>query len=209
MSFIPINQFITQFPATFNTLGKQPWDLINNLKSELERIIPELGDEYHIRDGIAIHRSAVIETGVTIKAPAIISENCFIGAHAYLREGVFLDHNVRIGPGCEIKSSILCSGTAAAHFNYIGNSIIGRNVNFEAGSIAANHYNEREFKLISVLYKDQIIETNSNKFGSLVGDDSKIGANAVLSPGTILDKGTVVKRLELIEQVSEKTLNRP
>jgi hypothetical protein len=38
------------------------------------------------------------------------------------------------------------------------------------------------------------------KFGALVGDHSKIGANAVLSPGSILKPESVVKRLELIEQ---------
>jgi hypothetical protein len=38
------------------------------------------------------------------------------------------------------------------------------------------------------------------KFGALVGDHSKIGANAVLSPGTILLPESVVRRLELVEQ---------
>ena len=89
-----------------------------------------------------------------------------------------------------------------AYNQRIGRSlIIGSNVNFEAGSVAANHYNERENKIISVLYEDEIIITGIKKFGSLVGDACKVGANAVLSPGTILKKGTVVKRLELIEQL--------
>lgn len=48
---------------------------------------------------------------------------------------------------------------------------------------------------------NEIIDTKSIKFGALVGDDSKIGANAVLSPGTILEKKSIVKRLELIEQI--------
>ncbi|MBO5563850.1 MAG: hypothetical protein J5939_09090 [Bacteroidales bacterium] len=39
-----------------------------------------------------------------------------------------------------------------------------------------------------------------HKFGSLVGDGCRIGANAVLSPGTILPPKTIVKRLQLIEQ---------
>lgn len=201
MQLIVINEFIPDFPTLFEHSGKQPWDLTNDLKTQLEKIISTLDGDYLIRDQVAIHKSAVIETGATIKAPAIISENCFVGAHAYFREGVYLDQNVRIGPGCEIKNSIICSGTAIAHFNYVGNSIVGRNVNFEAGSIAANHFNERSDKQISVLYKDQIMETNTEKFGSLIGDDSKIGANAVLSPGTILSKQSIVKRLELVEQI--------
>jgi len=197
-----IDNFIEGFSKTFNNLPQsEPWNITNDLKNIIEKMIVNLSDDYIIKDNIAIHKSATIENNVTIKSPAIIGENCYIGANAYFREGVYLDQSVKIGPGCEIKNSIICSNTAIAHFNYIGNSIIGRNINFEAGSIAANHYNERTNKKISVLYNSEIIETNSDKFGSLVGDNSRIGANAVLSPGTILLKNSIVKRLELIEQV--------
>jgi len=88
-------------------------------------------------------------------------------------------------------------------FNFIGDSIIGSDVNFEAGSITANHFNERNDKRIFIKHNSDLIETNSTKFGSLVGDGSKVGANAVLSPGTILPKNTLVKRLELVDQTSE------
>jgi UDP-N-acetylglucosamine diphosphorylase / glucose-1-phosphate thymidylyltransferase / UDP-N-acetylgalactosamine diphosphorylase / glucosamine-1-phosphate N-acetyltransferase / galactosamine-1-phosphate N-acetyltransferase len=202
---IIIADFITDFSKTFKPFkGLQPWEITNELKELLEEMILTLGNEYWIEDGVAIHKTATIEAGVTFKRPVIIGENCFVGAHAYFREGVYLDQQVKIGPGCELKTSIICSNTAIAHFNYIGNSIIGRNVNFEAGSIAANHYNERVNKQISVLYNGKISETNSEKFGSLVGDNSKIGANAVLSPGTILNKGSIVKRLELVEQIIDE-----
>lgn len=199
---IPIDHFIEDFSKTFKDLPQsEPWTITNDLKNIIEKMILNLDENYIIEDNIAIHKSATIENNVTIKSPAIISENCYIGANAYFREGVFLDHSVKIGPGCEIKNSIICSNTAIAHFNYIGNSIIGRNINFEAGSIAANHYNERAIKKISVLYNSEIIETNTDKFGSLIGDNARVGANAVLSPGTILAKNSIVKRLELIEQV--------
>ena len=173
-----IDHFIEDFSKTFSDLStSEPWKITNDLKTIIEKMILNLGDDYIIQDNIAIHKSATIENNVTIKKPAIIGENCYIGANAYFREGVYLDQSVKIGPGCEIKNSIICSGTAIAHFNYIGNSIIGRNINFEAGSIAANHYNERVNKKISVLYNNKIIETNSDKFGSLVGDNSRVGAN--------------------------------
>lgn len=48
------------------------------------------GDEYTIKDNVAIHKTAVIGHNVNIKAPAIISENCFVGSNSYLRGGVFL-----------------------------------------------------------------------------------------------------------------------
>jgi len=198
---IVTDDFIHDFSSLFPDQAElQPWEITNNLKIILEELILNLDGDFFIKDGIAIHKTAQVENGAVLKRPVVINENCVVGANAYFREGVFLDHSVKIGPGCEIKSSIICSGTAIAHFNYVGNSIIGRNVNFEAGSIAANHYNERVSKRISVLHQSEIIDTGVEKFGSLVGDDSKIGANAVLSPGTILEKNTIVKRLELVEQ---------
>lgn len=201
MHTMNLSDFISNISAHFKADKKAlPWELTANLKKIIEGILPNLGPDFKINDGIAIHKTTVIEKGVTIKGPFIAMENCHIGANAYFREGVFLDKSVKIGPGSEIKSSIICSGTAIAHLNYIGNSIVGHNVNFEAGSIAANHYNERENKRIWVRYKDELIDTEVEKFGALVGDDSKIGANGVLSPGTILPKNSIVKRLELIEQ---------
>ena len=196
-----ISDFISNISAHFNAEKKSlPWELTANLKEIIEGILPNLGPDFKINNGIAIHKTTIIEKGVTIKGPFIAMENCHIGANAYFREGVFLDKSVKIGPGSEIKSSIICSGTTIAHLNYIGNSLVGHNVNFEAGSIAANHFNERENKRIWVRYKDELIDTGVEKFGALVGDDSKIGANGVLSPGTILPRHSIVKRLELIEQ---------
>lgn len=198
---IVIDDFIQGFSETFpNQQDLQPWEITDHLKEILHEMISHLGEDYKIEDGIAVHKTAIVEKGVVMKSPVIISKDCYIGANAYFREGVYLDNAVKVGPGCEIKSSIICAETAVAHFNYIGNSILGKYINFEAGSIAANHYNERASKKISVVYNSHIIETGTEKFGSLVGDNSRIGANAVLSPGTILKKNSIVKRLELIEQ---------
>jgi len=199
---INIEDFIDRFSDLFR--GQQnilPWEITENLEKIIEKLIAELDHEYIVSNRVAIHRSAVIENGAVIKPPAVVGMNCIVKANAYFREGVYLDHSVSVGPGTEIKQSLIFSGSALAHFNYIGNSIIGRNVNFEAGSISANHYNERASREIFVKSDSAIIKTGVTKFGSLVGDNSKIGANAVLSPGTILEKNSIVKRLELVEQV--------
>jgi len=193
-----IDSFDHFFPAQ---KGLMPWEITRELVAILPRVIAQLGSDFQIENGIAIHRSATIENGAVLKGPIIIHENCFIGAHAYLRGGVLLRPRVTIGPGCELKSSIVFDYSAAAHFNFIGDSIVGCQVNLEAGSILANHYNERTDKQIRVNLEGTITDTNSEKFGSLVGDHCRIGANAVLSPGTILAPRSVVKRLELVEQV--------
>lgn len=199
---IKISDYISLFPDLIQGSEKlRPWEVTSNLKEILENLILSLGSDFHVQNGIALHKTAVIEANVTFKRPAIVLENCFVGANAYFREGVFLDYGVKIGPGCEVKSSIICANTALAHFNYVGDSVIGAKVNFEAGAIAANHYNERTEKSINVLFRNTVIKTGAVKFGSLVGDNSKIGANAVLSPGTLLEPNSIVKRLELVEQV--------
>ncbi|MGB5436007.1 MAG: LpxA family transferase, partial [Maribacter sp.] len=153
-----ISDFISNISAHFNAeKTSRPWELTTHVKEIIEGILPNLGPDFKVNNGIALHKTTVIEKGVTIKGPFIALEHCHISANAYFREGVFLDKSVKIGPGSEIKSSIICSGTTIAHLNYIGNSLVGHNVNFEAGSIAANHFNERENKRIWVRYKDELI----------------------------------------------------
>jgi len=178
----------------------QPWEIIGRLPEILYALLPRLGEGYAIHDGMAIHRSARIDAGVIMKPPVIISEDCFVGAHACLRGGVFLGKGTSVGHACEIKSSVFMEKSAAAHFNFIGDSLIGSGVNFEAGAIVANHYNERADKRIRLQYDGHTIETGVVKFGALVGDGCRIGANAVLSPGTVLARNTLVKRLELVQQ---------
>ena len=192
-----ISLFRLQFPGLETSF---PWQVTIHLTEIIRGLVGRLGNDYNINDGVAVHSSAIIEPGAQVKAPALIGEHCFVGANSCLRNGVYLDQHVKIGMACEIKTSIVFRNTAVAHFNFIGDSILGSGVNFEAGAITANHYNEREDKSISVIYNDSVIETGVTKFGALVGDHCKIGANAVLSPGTILAPHTIVKRLALVDQ---------
>ncbi|MFY0573844.1 hypothetical protein ACN28S_05250 [Cystobacter fuscus] len=182
-------------------LESAPWNLVAKLPQELPRLLQQLDlKEYEDRAGVYIHRSARVEDGAILKAPALIHEGCFIAAHAYLRGGVILGPQVTVGPGCELKTSIISSRSVLAHFNFVGDSIIGRNVNLEAGAVVANHWNERTDKAIHVRINGQRIGTGLTGFGALLGDGVRIGANAVLSPGTLLEPGAVVGRLQLVEQ---------
>ena len=192
-----LRHFFQLFPG-FSSLSA--WEITGKTHEIVTFAIADLNSTFIVRDGIAIHRSATIESNVTLKPPAIISQGCFIGAGAYVRGGVFLDEDVSIGPGCEIKSSIILAHSAMAHFNFVGDSLLGSNTNMEAGAVIANHYNERADKLIYAKFGNDIISTGVFKFGALVGDNSRIGANAVLSPGTILPPGSIVGRLELVDQ---------
>ncbi len=194
--------YIEKFSEHFSAFtGLPPWFFTSKASEIVAEILSSLSNNYNIQDGVATHKSAILESNVTLKAPVIIGSNCFVASNCYLRGGVFLLSDNSIGPGCEIKSSFIFPNSNLAHFNFIGDSIIGSGVNFEAGSITANHFNERVNKEISVLIDGGRVNTHVQKFGALVGDGSKIGANAVLSPGTILPPQSIVKRLELVDQI--------
>jgi NDP-sugar pyrophosphorylase family protein len=194
--------FIAQLTAYFPSCTKlTPWEITQHSDEIIQGLFQTLDADYTIENKLAIHKSAVIEPGVILKGTIIIGENSFVGANAYLRGPIFLGKSVKIGPSSEIKQSFIFDNSSVAHFNYVGNSILGQHVNLEAGAICANHFNERTDKNIVVIYLDQHIATHTEKFGALIGYFTKIGANAVLSPGTILPQNSIVKRLELVEQV--------
>jgi len=199
---LSLPHYLQNFAALFpRHVNENPWTFCANIQVLLMERLKGLSADYVVKDDVAIHKNARIEQHVVLKGPCIIGEGCFIGAHAYLRGGVFLGEKVSVGPGCEIKSSYILPGSALAHFNFVGDSLLGSGVNMEAGSIICNHFNERADKAIHVMVDHQKLATGVTKFGALLGDNVRIGANAVLSPGTILAPASVVKRLELVEQV--------
>jgi len=196
---VTLKVFLKNLPP-FLSPGDHPWEIVKLVENIVTRQIRQLGADFVITSNVAIHKRATIEQYAIIKGPAIISEGCFIAAHAYLRGGVFLADNVVVGPGTEVKGSFVMNDTALAHFNFIGDSVLGSFVNMEAGSVIANHFNERADKRISIRHEGKPMEIPSEKFGAMVGDGCRIGANAVLSPGTLLPPGAIVKRLEHIQQ---------
>lgn len=199
---IKISDYIYNFSLFATSI--EPWNLCIQADKIISNLFSKLSDEYVISNGNAINKTAIIEAGAILKPPCIIGPNCFVAAYAYLRGGVWLESNVIIGPSCEIKSSFICSNSKAAHFNFIGDSVIGRDVNIEAGAIIANYRNELEDKEIICLIDNYKIKIGINKFGSLIGDGCRIGANAVLAPGTILQPRIIVQRLTLIDQIEGK-----
>ncbi|AZF48717.1 N-acetylglucosamine-1-phosphate uridyltransferase [Pseudomonas sp. R2-7-07] len=135
-----------------------------------------------------------------LKGPIIIGEGSFVAAGAYLRGGVYLGSHCIVGPSCELKSTFMLGGSKLAHFNFVGDSLIGQGVNIEAGAIIANYRNELNGAAIRIRHATGVIETGVNKFGALVGDGCKIGANAVIAPGAILLPNSHVPRLGLVDQ---------
>jgi NDP-sugar pyrophosphorylase family protein len=106
-----------------------------------------------------------------------------------------------IGHATEVKSSIFLDGAHAAHFAYVGDSIIGNRVNLGAGVKCANlRFDGKE---VRVHYKERALETKRRKLGSIIADDVQVGCNAVLNPGTILGKSTHCLPCTMVRGVHE------
>ena len=198
-----VNNYVKDLREVIQNSYNTPWGITNNAKEIIIALIKNLDGSFVINDDVAIHKEAIIEENVVMKGPIIINKECIVKSGSYLRDGVYLGERVIIGPNCEVKSSFIFGKTRIAHLNYVGNSIIGFDVNVEAGAITANHFNEKcdSEKMIKVRINGELVNTNSIKFGSLIGDGSRIGANAVLNPGTILLPKSVVNRLEYVDQL--------
>jgi NDP-sugar pyrophosphorylase family protein len=180
-----------------------PWELTSQAPEIVRELLAALPPgEYAIDGEVAIHRSARVEPGAVLKGPLILGPGCFVAAGAYLRGGNWVDARCSIGPGVELKSSFVFAGTALAHFNFVGDSVLGAGVNMEAGSIVCNHRNERADKRIFVRSGEggALQSAGCEKFGALMGDGVRIGANAVIAPGALLAPGRVVGRTALLDQ---------
>jgi len=143
-----------------------------------------------VGDQVFIGEGTVVEDGVMIKGPAIIGRNCEIRHNAYIRENVLIGDGCVVGNSCEIKNSLLFNHTVAPHFNYIGDSILGFKAHLGAGVKISN------FKLvpgnIRIELEGKPFDTGLRKFGAIIGDQSEVGCNAVLNPGSIIGRNSVV-----------------
>jgi bifunctional UDP-N-acetylglucosamine pyrophosphorylase / glucosamine-1-phosphate N-acetyltransferase len=198
---VTIDEFVSAWPTSlFAAIADPPWVVTGKAPEILRTILTSLGGDYRVEDDVAVHRSATIEPGAVIKGPAIISENVFVASSAYLRGGVYLDKGCIVGPSCEIKTTLMFPGSKVAHLSFVGDSIVGTGVNIEAGAVVANFRNELEDKRIRMQWRGKIIDTGQTKFGALIGDDVRLGANCVVAPGALLERGTKVPRLGLVDQ---------
>lgn len=199
---IRIAEFVAGFESSplSRWAALTPWQLVAEapeIVAELLKGLPE--DEFEIRGDIAIHKTATVEAGAVLKGPLILNARCFVAAGAYLRGGCWVGEGCTFGPGAELKTSFVFPGTKLAHFNFVGDSVLGAGVNLEAGSIVCNYRNERDDKQVQVRIDGNLLATGSDKFGALIGDQSRIGANAVLAPGAVLEPGSIVRRATLFD----------
>ena len=158
-----------------------------NARSELRNSC--LGNAY-IGKNVFIGEGTVVEDGVMIKGPAIIGRNCQIRHNAYLREDVIIGDGCVVGNACELKNVLLFNQCTVPHFNYVGDSILGYKTHLGAGVKISN------VKLTAgniMIELDGVPhDTGLRKFGALIGDSVDVGCNAVISPGSIIGRNSIL-----------------
>ncbi len=140
-------------------------------------------------DGIVIGRGSRVHSGAVIEGPAWIGRDVDIRPGAYVRGGVWLGDGAIVGASSEIKRAVLLPGARAPHLNYVGDSLLGREVNLGAGTVLANF--RHDGRAIEIPLGDGgRLPTGRRKLGAILGDGVKTGCNAVLHPGTVVGRGT-------------------
>jgi UDP-N-acetylglucosamine diphosphorylase / glucose-1-phosphate thymidylyltransferase / UDP-N-acetylgalactosamine diphosphorylase / glucosamine-1-phosphate N-acetyltransferase / galactosamine-1-phosphate N-acetyltransferase len=163
----------------------RPWDLLDANAWALKRMSPKLlgtvEQGAHLIGPVSVSESARIRSGAYIEGPVFIDEECDIGPNCFIRSGTSLGKKVRVGNACEIKNSIIMDGTHIGHLSYVGDSIFGEKCNLGAGTITANL--RLDDGTISMVVKDQLVNTGRRKLGAILGDNVKTGIKSLFMPG--------------------------
>tara|TARA_X000001036_G_scaffold156114_1_gene148357 strand:+ start:54 stop:779 length:726 start_codon:yes stop_codon:yes gene_type:complete len=169
-----------------------PWSIFDQ-ESEMG-LIEQIRSIPGSKDGIFIHHSATIGKFVEIEGPCYIGPNAVIRHSAFIREGSWICGGSLVGHSSEIKNSILLPGAKAPHFNYVGDSILGSDVNLGAGTKLSNVRNDEGVISVRLIGEsgDVKVNTGLRKFGAILGDAARIGCNVVVNPGTIIEPGSMI-----------------
>ena len=135
-------------------------------------------------DTIVICKGAVVEAGAYISGPCFVEAGAVIRHGAYVRGSVYVGAHAVVGHTTECKGSILLPHAKAAHFNYVGDSILGHDCNLGAGTKLANL--KITHGIIFLRLDTKKVDTGLKKFGAILGNRAQTGCNSVTNPGTIM-----------------------
>jgi bifunctional UDP-N-acetylglucosamine pyrophosphorylase/glucosamine-1-phosphate N-acetyltransferase len=119
--------------------------------------------------------------GSAVIKSATVGENAHVGPYSLLREGTVLEPGAYVGAHTEIKASRIGGGSHVGHFSYVGDAIIGENVNIGAGVVTCN------FDGVS----KHVTEIGDGAFigsGGMLVAPIKIGAGALTGAGAVVSR---------------------
>lgn len=174
-----------------------PWTLLGDALDEILSGLPSsdiqtgLSPDVHLAgDRIVICKGARIHPSVVIEGPVFIGQDVEIRPGAYIRGGCWIGDRCIVGANTELKRAILLPHAKAPHLNYVGDSILGVDVNLGAGTILSNFRHDGGG--IHIPADGTRLDTKRRKLGAILGDGVLTGCNCVLHPGTIVGQGTQI-----------------
>ncbi len=154
----------------------RPWDLLSAARALVARM-PERRDgnvepRATLKGKVIVSDGAEIRNGAYVQGPAYIGPGAVVGPNSYVRPYSVIQESARVGNAVEVKASILMEGAHVSHLSYVGDSVLGRGVNFGAGTITAN-----------LRFDNAPVRGVRRKLGAFVGDSAKTGVHVSLMPG--------------------------
>lgn len=173
---------------------KYPWHVHSVFKYLFSQAEKKIAKSAQIAKRAVINGEVIIGENVKIFDGAVINGPCYIGDDSIVATNALVrDSNV--GKNCVIgyitEVARSCLGNEVwTHSNYIGDSVIGNNVSFGAGSVTGNL--RLDEKNVQVSYDGKKIDAHTNKFGAIIGNNVRVGVNTSLMPGIKIGSGSFI-----------------
>ncbi|MFD0674849.1 bifunctional UDP-N-acetylglucosamine diphosphorylase/glucosamine-1-phosphate N-acetyltransferase GlmU [Cohnella sp. GCM10027633] len=145
----------------------------------------------------------IVGSGSTIRysiaEKAELDTDCNVGPFAYLRPGTKLGRHVKVGDFVELKNAVIGEHSKVPHLSYVGDAIVGSNVNIGCGAITANYdgYN----KSVTEIGDDVFIGSNANLIAPV-----KIGSGAYVVAGSTITQNVADNDVAIAR---ERQVNKP
>ena len=185
---------VAPYEGTWLDVGR-PWELLSanelalaELDEADESIAGTVEEDVYLHGPVVVEEGAELQSGAYVEGPALIREGAEIGPNAYIRGSTVVGPGVHVGHGVEVKNSVLMADASVGHLSYVGDSVLGRGVNFGAGTNVANL--RHDDANVRVTVKGDRVDTGRRKLGAIVGDGAKTGINTSLNAGLKLGAGT-------------------
>jgi bifunctional UDP-N-acetylglucosamine pyrophosphorylase/glucosamine-1-phosphate N-acetyltransferase len=196
---------VVEHDGTWLDVGR-PWEVIEateRLLSDLERSVEGTVEGRVTLDGpVVVEAGARVRDGTYIEGPVVVKAGADVGPNAYVRGATVLGEGSRVGNAVEVKNSVLFPGATIGHLSYVGDSVVGADVNFGAGTKVANLRHDDANVRMQV--KGTSVDTGRRKFGVVCGDDVKTGINTSLNAGVKLERGATTTPGETVmEDINE------
>lgn len=178
-----------------------PWQGLINLKSNMKKLLAEVGPRFPqgglpagvvVKGDVHIEDDAHIEENTFLQGPCYIAAGAEVRFGAYIRGDVYVGAKAVVGHDTEVKHSILLPGAKAAHFAYVGDSILGRDVNLGAGTKLANVRADMGKQHLKLTIDGVEYSSGLRKFGAIMGNGVSIGCNSVTNPGTLIGRDCLI-----------------